>query len=149
MDQALRCSGVGAVIAPLRRVDERDSRRLQLAAESSGVSGFILRPANDRARTFAAVRMKVDCRMEESDGGETSKHQNVKTSKANVAIRCFDVSTFRRFDVFSHPSPSRFCCITLLKVREGRPVGPILVDLHHETGDGPLRSVPGNRSAAG
>jgi protein ImuA len=45
LDQALRCAGVAAVWAPLERIDLRSFRRLQLAAESSGVLGLLLRPA--------------------------------------------------------------------------------------------------------
>ncbi len=59
-DQALRCRGVSAVIARLRYLDGRTSRRMQLAAESSGAVGLILRPAANGARTFAAVQLRVD-----------------------------------------------------------------------------------------
>ena len=59
-DQSLRCVGVAVVIAPLDRLDDRQSRRLQLAAESSGCVGVILRPAQKRCRSFAAVQMLVE-----------------------------------------------------------------------------------------
>ncbi len=41
------------------------------------------------------------------------------------------------------------CRIELLTVREGKPVEPILVDLHHETGDVSLHAVPVDRPVAG
>src|SRR4029453_13310771 len=45
LDQALRCPGVGAVYAPCGPLDVRDFRRLQLAAESGGTLGILIRPA--------------------------------------------------------------------------------------------------------
>jgi protein ImuA len=49
-DQALRTPAVAAVIADLENLDERDARRLQLAAERGGGLGILL-------RTLAARRM--------------------------------------------------------------------------------------------
>ncbi len=43
VDQALRTSGVGAVLVRFDRIDERRLRRWQLAAERSGAIGFIVR----------------------------------------------------------------------------------------------------------
>ena len=60
VDQSLRCSAVATVIAPLMGLDERLSRRLQLAAASSGCLGLILRPRPQRAKSFAAIRMLVE-----------------------------------------------------------------------------------------
>jgi len=65
--QSLRCPAVGTVIAPLTDVDERESRRLQLAAESSGCLGLLLRPAHRRFKSFAAVQMLVE-RDERTEG---------------------------------------------------------------------------------
>lgn len=48
LDQALRCRGVGAVYAPLAKLDVHDFRRLQLAAECGGTLGLFLRPATVR-----------------------------------------------------------------------------------------------------
>jgi protein ImuA len=60
LDQALRCPGVGAVWAPLDRVDARDFRRLQLAAERGGTLGLLLRPARLRGQpTWADVQWLV------------------------------------------------------------------------------------------
>ena len=60
VDQSLRCRAVAAVIASLPQLDERRSRRLQLAAKSSGCMGLILRPARGRAKSFAAVQMLIE-----------------------------------------------------------------------------------------
>lgn len=42
MEEALRCSALSAVLGELEGLDLNASRRLQLAAESSGVTGFLL-----------------------------------------------------------------------------------------------------------
>lgn len=43
LDQCLRCPVVAAAWAPLERLDPRDFRRLQLAAEAGGGLGFLVR----------------------------------------------------------------------------------------------------------
>jgi protein ImuA len=59
-DQALRCPGVGAVWATWDRLDVRDFRRLQLAAECGGTLGLLLRPARLRGQpTWADVQWHV------------------------------------------------------------------------------------------
>lgn len=45
IDQALRCTGVAAVWAMVDRLNATTFRRWQLAAESSGCLGWLLRPA--------------------------------------------------------------------------------------------------------
>jgi protein ImuA len=60
VDQALRCPGVGAVWAACDRLDVRDFRRLQLAAECGGTLGLLLRPARLRGQpTWADVQWEV------------------------------------------------------------------------------------------
>jgi protein ImuA len=60
LDQALRCRGVGAVFAECDRLDVRDFRRLQLAAEAGGTLGLLLRPDRLRGQpTWADVRLEV------------------------------------------------------------------------------------------
>jgi len=60
LDQALRCPGVGAVWAACDRLDVRDFRRLQLAAECGGTLGLLLRPARSRGQpTWADVQLEV------------------------------------------------------------------------------------------
>jgi protein ImuA len=60
LDQALRCRGVGAVWAACDRLDVRDFRRLQLAAECGGTFGLFIRPARLRGQpTWADVQWEV------------------------------------------------------------------------------------------
>jgi protein ImuA len=60
LDQALRCPGVGAVWATCDRLDVRDFRRLQLAAECGGTLGLLMRPAQLRGQpTWADVQWQV------------------------------------------------------------------------------------------
>ncbi len=117
VDQALRCPAVAAVVAPLAKLDERCSRRLQLAAESSGCLGLILTSAHRRTRSFAAVRMLIESVSADEWMGSPAGDCHV-------------------------------CRITLLKIREGMPARPLLVDIQHETGALPLHSLPVHRSAA-
>jgi protein ImuA len=55
MEEALKCEGLAAVIAEVREVTFAQSRRLQLAVESSKVTGFLLR--NDAKKLSATTCM--------------------------------------------------------------------------------------------
>jgi hypothetical protein len=58
--QSLRCAAVGAVVGWHDRLSGVDARRLQLAAETGGGVGFLLRSATAlRAPSFAALRLLV------------------------------------------------------------------------------------------
>ena len=59
-EQTLRCAAVGLVVAWPQRAHDRELRRLQLAAETSGATMILYRPLRE-ARTFspAALRMVV------------------------------------------------------------------------------------------
>ena len=59
-EEAIKCAGLAAVVAELNNVSLIESRRLQLAVETSGVTGFILRKdGNKKASTVATARWKV------------------------------------------------------------------------------------------
>lgn len=72
MEEALRCPTLGAVVGQVRSLDLTAGRRLQLAAEQGGVTGFLLPSAHgagwdagrDRARpappTAATTRWRVE-----------------------------------------------------------------------------------------
>lgn len=59
-EQALRCSGVGAVLLWPGALTDRCVRRLQLAAEAGGAIGFLFRPAAAAATPSpAALRLSL------------------------------------------------------------------------------------------
>jgi protein ImuA len=55
MEEALRCPALGAVVGEVRTADLTASRRLQLAAEASGITALLLRPASDVLGPSAAT----------------------------------------------------------------------------------------------
>ena len=57
--EALRCSQVSSVIALLGGLDLTESRRLQLAAESSGATGFLLGHATSAPIASPITRWKI------------------------------------------------------------------------------------------
>jgi len=60
LDQALRCSHVAAVVSWPQRLEARAFRRLQLAAETSGGLGLLIRPDAARSEpSWADVRLRV------------------------------------------------------------------------------------------
>jgi protein ImuA len=70
LDQALRCEHAAAVIAWPRRLDGRTFRRLQLAAEASGATGLLVRPAAAARRepSWSHVRLSATPRPAASGG---------------------------------------------------------------------------------
>ena len=61
MEEALKCEGIGAVIGEMKELDFTTSRRLQLAVESSRVTGFVLRKnINTYSTTACVTRWKIN-----------------------------------------------------------------------------------------
>lgn len=65
--EALRCSQVSAVIALLDGMDLTESRRLQLAAEASGATGFLLGHGASAPIASPITRWKVSSFLGKSD----------------------------------------------------------------------------------
>lgn len=60
MEEALKCEGLAAVVAEVSNLSLIESRRLQLAVEQSGVTGFIVRKdAGKTVNTVATARWKI------------------------------------------------------------------------------------------
>ena len=150
VDQSLRCPGIAAVVAPLTRLDDRLSRRLQLAAESSGCLGLILRPVRRRVKSFAAVRMLLESVPHEESIQPQERNFQVPTFRPTYTTAHGLNGADKRSSPLSpqHVRDACLCRITLMTVREGMPTEPLLVDLQHETGALPLHPLPVDRSVA-
>lgn len=60
MEEALKCAGLAAVVAEVRELNFKQSRRLQLAVEHSHVNGFVLRNYSKKiGSTICAARWQV------------------------------------------------------------------------------------------
>lgn len=60
LEQALRTRGIGAVVCDVEKLSSQACRRFQLAAESSGALGILMRPAQARGQpSFAEYRFLV------------------------------------------------------------------------------------------
>ncbi len=55
VEEGLKCRSLAAVVAEVRRIDLKQSRRLQLAAEKHGVTAIVLRPPESRLEASAAA----------------------------------------------------------------------------------------------
>ena len=55
MEESLKCEGLAAVVAEIREISFAQSRRLQLAVESSKVTGFLLRNDPRKLNTTTCV----------------------------------------------------------------------------------------------
>jgi protein ImuA len=59
-EQSLRAPGVAVTLGRLKDVNDRVARRLQLAAEAGGGFGFLVRPPDAKAATWATTRIVVE-----------------------------------------------------------------------------------------
>jgi hypothetical protein len=155
LEQSLCCRGVAVVVCRLGHAFERELhhhayRRLQLAAETGGAIGLLLRPARYRVHpTWADVRLLVEplCRVGEEERG----------GKRLIADREFRISDFLQSEISENPqsghprqwgirnpkSPlptGRRLQVELLHCR-GRSCGGIVkLEIDDETGDVRLAS---------
>ena len=61
IDQALRCPRIAAVWADIQRLNAKEARRLQLAAEEGGTLGMFVRPLTARSQpSWADIQIQVD-----------------------------------------------------------------------------------------
>jgi len=59
LEEVLKCDGLTAMIAEVKELGFTESRRLQLAAEESGVTGFLVRQQPKTITTCAVTRWKI------------------------------------------------------------------------------------------
>ncbi|MEJ7912437.1 MAG: Error-prone repair protein ImuA [Chitinophagaceae bacterium] len=59
VEEALKCKGLASVVAEIKELSFTASRRLQLAVEQSGVTGFILRRNPCNAATASVTKWKI------------------------------------------------------------------------------------------
>jgi protein ImuA len=90
-EQTLMCQALAAVVLPVRKLAAQASRRLQLAAESGGSLGLVVRDDDAHEPTFAATRLRLVPR--------------------------------------AGPRGTLCVQVTVLKLREGRPGGEIVLEL--------------------
>jgi len=85
MEEALKCKGITAVLAEINQLDFVQSRRLQLAVEKSGVTGFVLQH-NPRMlqATACAARWKI-----------TSLPSQMKDDLPGVGYPCWEVELLK------------------------------------------------------
>lgn len=69
MEEALRCTGLAGVVADLGQADMVATRRLQLAAEKSGVPGFLLRRHGRSVLNTCATRWRIGAIPSVADDG--------------------------------------------------------------------------------
>ncbi len=118
IDQALRCPSVGVVLAWFSRLNDRDFRRFQLAAEEGGVLGLFIRPTDLRGQpTWANIQFLVETR-------------------PSVAMESRSVAPLRSTGVTSQSSTLRRRCwqLTLLRCRGGVAGKQISLELDETTG---------------
>jgi protein ImuA len=110
--QSLRSPMVAAVWAMIDRVDSRNFRRLQLAAEAGGTLGVLVRGASARGQpSWADVRLGIS---REQGAGSREK---------------------RMTPCSSLPAPRRLLQVFLLRARGGRAGGSVLVEIDEAAHD--------------
>jgi hypothetical protein len=86
IDQALRCQATAVLWAPIgARLDDRDARRFQLAAEIGNTPGLFLRPEAVRRRpTFADIRFHVSNERSSREGKTPAAPATTRTMRVTL-----------------------------------------------------------------
>lgn len=110
LDQVLRSQGVAAVLAWPERLDDREFRRLQLAAQGSGTLGLLIRPPQARAEpSWAALRLLVEpvenVQPSQSTGTASGTRRGIRSPLPQIPRRAGSVSA--RSDPGSTARPLR------------------------------------------
>jgi protein ImuA len=117
--QSLRSPVVAAVWAMIDRLDSRNFRRLQLAAEAGGTLGVLVRGASARGQpSWADVRLGVKPRQ----GERETRRQGEKKEQANQRISLSP-------PLLVSLSGPRSVQISLLHARGGRSGGSVWIEI--------------------
>jgi protein ImuA len=122
LEQVLRSPSVGAVWAPQGRIDVREFRRLQLAAENGGAVGMLVRPADVRGEpSWAEAQFlvrprdspagwRLNVEVTRSRGGTSGRSVeleiNYQTGMAQRVIESHDAHPLHPFAELARPAVS-------------------------------------------
>lgn len=103
VDQALRCSAVGAVWGPMGTIDERWFRRFQLSAEASGCLGLFLQSAREaRLPSWAEIQWLLGPPRRSGTGLNIAPTSDRRASQQRVRLqltRCRGTRTGKAIEV--------------------------------------------------
>jgi protein ImuA len=137
MDQALRTASVAAVIADIDMLDDRSSRRLQLAAQRGGGLGLLLRGLSARrAPSWAEVQWVVRSVVPQLVAEANSADQTNSAARTTAAVDSGDAwPMMRRLEV------------VLARMRGGKAGARLLLDIDSVHGRIHCVSMDKSRSA--
>jgi hypothetical protein len=132
--QSLRSPAVAAVWAPLEKLDSREFRQLQLAAQTGRTLGLLLRPAYVRGQpSWADVRLLVE---PPYLGKKQLQNANCKMQIANWQDSKRPPSSamnILQFALCNLQSPLRFVHVRVLRQRGARPSQSIFLEINDAT----------------
>jgi protein ImuA len=109
IDQALRSPAVALVYASLAELDDKTSRRFQLAAETSGAIGLLLRPATARGQpTWAEVQLAVTPLVSEAERQWSVECARARgpTARTRVVVAWNEIACSLRTVSSRHETPA-------------------------------------------
>lgn len=130
MDQALRTLAVAAVIADLPVLDERDARRLQLAAERGGGLGLLLRGLEARRMpSWAEVQWVVRSLL---PTGKIASSISIQHNSATISNSASELAATE----LAQPTiePLRRLEVGLARIRGGKAGAQLVLNIHATTG---------------
>jgi hypothetical protein len=137
LDQALRSTGVGAVFCQSQRLHPRAVRRLQLAAESSGGLGLLVRPEAARQEPcWAEARLLVRPlpAAEAKLAGENRDAENRDAQTLHLAVEAGAIASSRRGVPVSCSLTGRRLRVELLRARGAAGGRSVDLEIDDETG---------------
>ena len=126
-EQSLRSRAVTVALSWIEKLDDRGFRRLQLAAETGGSLGFLLRPVSCRTDpSWAEARLLVEA-LPVVQPGKVTRRQGDKVMKRTPSV------------TFPHPVTLSSCArrlrVEVLHCRGGAGGAAVELEMSDETGD--------------